>query len=238
MKLEKLDYISETSEGLRAVRKGYKWGYINADNKKVINFKYLFASSFKDGIAIVQDKNSKFGCINNKGKVIIDFKYDSVKEFSEGLAQVRKNLSWGFIDAKGNEIVPLKYGRAYGFRNGFACVMKNGLYGFVNKEGKQVVECIYDDADLGFYDGLTAVKYGDKWGYIDTTGKQITDFKFRLAHRFENGRAEVKINDNYATINTKGEFVINPLPEKHFKGLSKFIDKAIAKKAEDKDLSL
>src|SRR5690606_4274692 len=41
------------SEGLAAVKKDGKWGFIDADNQPVIDFQYDYARSFRQGQAIV-----------------------------------------------------------------------------------------------------------------------------------------------------------------------------------------
>src|SRR5690606_18758861 len=66
------------SEGLAAVKKGGKWGYIDVNNKAVIDFQFDYARRFKQGRAIVQ-KGDCYGVINKEGKFVIPpYYYDLI----------------------------------------------------------------------------------------------------------------------------------------------------------------
>ena len=54
-----------------------KWGYVNSDGLKVINYNYTHASAFKDGRALVQ-KGGKWGYIDEHGKEVIKIKFTAV----------------------------------------------------------------------------------------------------------------------------------------------------------------
>lgn len=61
------------SEGLAAVKKNGKWGYVNENDEVIIDFKYSFVNSFKEGKAIVARDD------------------DTSKDM---------NICWGFVDKK------------------------------------------------------------------------------------------------------------------------------------------
>ncbi len=77
------------SEGLAVVRKGGKYGYIDASGECVINFKYESAYSFSEGLALAK-MGGKYGYINKDGKCVIPFRFKAATAFSEGLAEVVK----------------------------------------------------------------------------------------------------------------------------------------------------
>ncbi|WP_298355293.1 WG repeat-containing protein [Runella sp.] len=81
-------------EGLAAVKKGNKWGYINEYNEKIIPFEYEHADSFIGGMAVVS-KNRKQGVINKKNHIVIPFTFKWIKHFEGNcmLAQVEGSSS-------------------------------------------------------------------------------------------------------------------------------------------------
>lgn len=100
------------SEGLAAVKKDGKWGFIDADNQPVIDFKYDYARSFRQGQAIVQ-QGDFYGVINNRGALVIPVHYyDLIPYELEGTRYyISRDSTFfqGIIDTAGNEILPHRY---------------------------------------------------------------------------------------------------------------------------------
>lgn len=149
------DYEVHCSEGMLAVEKGGKWGYIDVAGKLVIPTIYERADDFSDGWAVVQKKgkgdNNYMVYINKAGKEMPGIKADhlNASDFAEGFAFYRKPyLSDGggdivYINSAGKTIFKsestdfFKHGS---FRNGLAAVPnKNGLYGYINTKGQLVI---------------------------------------------------------------------------------------------------
>lgn len=108
----KYDKLGAFSEGMAAVKKNGKWGYINIKGEEVIPCQYpnpyedYTAPSFHEGLAAVQ-KNGKWGYINAKGEEVIPYNITAefAGDFSEGLAFIYKdNDSFAVIDSKGNAV--------------------------------------------------------------------------------------------------------------------------------------
>lgn len=106
------DKLGAFSEGMAAVMKNGKWGYINTKGEEVIPCQYpnpyddYTAPSFHEGLAAIQ-KNDKWGYINTKGEEVIpcNLKAEFAGNFSEGLAFIYKdNENFMVIDAKGNAV--------------------------------------------------------------------------------------------------------------------------------------
>ena len=91
-------------EGLVAVQKDGKWGYINTKGEQIIEYKFDYAWGFNEGFARVQ-KDGKWGYINTKGEQIIECKFDDACDFSEGFARVKKDGKWGYINTKGCSVI-------------------------------------------------------------------------------------------------------------------------------------
>lgn len=78
-----------TEDGLIAVCKGDKWGFVNTAGKVVIEPYFDDAKSFSNGLAAVM-KDGKWGFINSDGTVVIDYAYAATGYMNEnGLCPVR-----------------------------------------------------------------------------------------------------------------------------------------------------
>lgn len=105
------------SEGLAAVKKGGKWGYINEKGVTVIPFELDSCSvadamgadcafAFRNGLAPVC-KNGKFGIINKNGETVVDFIFMSIIQGENGTYLALKDGKWGKITVK-KEYIPVE----------------------------------------------------------------------------------------------------------------------------------
>ena len=202
------------SEGLAAMWKNGKWGYIDKTGKVVIPYIYDGAYGFNEGLTRVQ-KDGKWGYIDKTGKAVIAFTYDDAYGFNDGLARVKKNGKWGYIDKTGKLIIPCEYDDEYwdnnnGFNEGLSAMRKNGKWGYIDKTGKAVIPFIYDEA-YGFNNGLARVAKNGKVGYIDKTGKVVISFIYdSTSSDFSDGLARVRKETDGKTgyIDKTGKVVI------------------------------
>lgn len=193
------------ADGLAAVRKGGKWGFIDKTGKVVVSISYDTVGAFYEGLARVC-KGNKWGYIDKTGKEAVSPQYDACSSFSEGLAAVKKGGKWGYIDKTGKTVVSPKYTYAGGFSEGLAVVANAGKYGYIDKTGKVAAAAAYEQAS-DFSGGLAAVKKGGKWGFIDKTGKVVVPLEYDLALEFTQDTAIVRKGGQYALLNiTVGGF--------------------------------
>ncbi len=101
--MKSMDEVWGLSEGLAAVKKDGKEGFIDKTGQVVIDLEYDWAIIFSEGLAKVE-KDGKQGFIDKTGQVVIDLEYDWVYSFSEGLAAVKKDGEYFFIDKNGNRV--------------------------------------------------------------------------------------------------------------------------------------
>lgn len=219
--IHEYDVLRNFSEGMAAVKKYGKWGFIDIDGNLKVPCIYNKVLAFNEGLAAVE-KDGKWGFINKKGEVVVPIMYRDVSPFKNGFAYVTKNYpwenGWGFINKQGQGITPFKYNVYYYgeepdltrhyFSEGMAVVEKNGKYGYVNTKGEEVIPCIYDEADvfaqgvavvLISYDSYYVEEYEEQYfehyryyyGYIDKNGKTT----------FSNG--ELMQHDEFSTMHNQ-----------------------------------
>ena len=105
------------SDGLAAVKKDGKWGYINENGVTAIPFEFESCAvadvmesdcsfSFRNGLAPVC-KNGRFGIINEKGETVVDFIFMSILQGENGNYLALKDGKWGKLTVK-EEFIPVE----------------------------------------------------------------------------------------------------------------------------------
>lgn len=148
------------SEGLVAVYRNSKYGYMNKQRELVIPYKYQEANEFKDGLAIVI-QNNKYGAIDQSGKTVVPIKFDYLSDYSEELALYTEKNHWnddyryGYVDKQGNISIKAKWNRAAVFSEGLAAVKvgdyDSGKWGIIDKTGNFIVKPQYHEAAIQTY---------------------------------------------------------------------------------------
>ncbi|MBK1989378.1 WG repeat-containing protein, partial [Sphaerospermopsis aphanizomenoides BCCUSP55] len=221
----RFDWVEPFSEGMAAVKIGYKWGYIDKTGKLVGRIEYDTAEPYSEGLALVKinnDKNRYIGYIDKTGKritnLINNLKIDDALSFSEGMAAVKIGNKWGYItptfDQTGNiiiTVIPLQFqfDAAQSFSEGLAAVKIGNKWTYIDKTGQTVIKLEFDDAG-SFSAGLAAVKVGKQWGYIDKFSNFVIKPQFDEVDIFVEGLAPAKIGGKWGYINQFGEFIIAP----------------------------
>ncbi len=187
------------SQGLAAVSRDGKCGFINTKGEIVIPLEYSTATSFtENGLAIVS-KSGLYGFINMQGEVVIPLKYEQVSAFSEGLACVKWNDRYHYIRPDGTQAFKDDFARARSFSNGMAYVVKwSGPVSdssFINLNGAVMFESSYQ-YDFGSFSaqGLCTRSKGiDDYGFVDQRGNVVIPAHWDYAWAFdENNLARVK----------------------------------------------
>ena len=170
-----IDY-RDFKEGMVAVYKNEKYGYLNTAGKLAIPYLYQSAGDFHDGLAVVS-KNDKYGVIDKTGKTVVPFKFNWLDSYSEGLAKystVAMGLEegeYGYIDQSGKIAIPPKFGAAMAFSEGLAAVRidsgETSKWGIIDKSGKVVIAPKYDQVylDMGEFPSVDGGRY--KNGKLD-----------------------------------------------------------------------
>lgn len=199
-------------EGLVAIEKDNKVGYMDNTGKVVITPRFDFAGMFSDGVAPVK-KDGLYGFIDKTGQLVIEPQFTYVSNFKDGLAIIAKgsgsHTAVGFIDKNGKVVVSPQYEEAGLFNDGRAMVkigLSYGKLGLVDKSGNLALAPQYDD--LGAVsEGLVAFLKDDKWGYVDLHGKVAIGSKYDEAHEFKGGIAKVTLGGKACYIDKSGKLI-------------------------------
>ena len=202
---------AELREGRADRYENGKWGYVDRKMRVVIPYIYDYASCFRDGRACVgvgEMENRKYGYIDREGNVVIPIVYDEVVVYINGVANVTKDGKCGSIDEDGNELIPVIYdyvGTQFVENDGLAMVRQGDMRGFVRRNGDVVIPIVYEDAETFFSHDLVRVKLYGKWGYLNRKGDVVIPMIYDDAGNFNNGRAEVQLDNERFYIDVKGE---------------------------------
>lgn len=208
-----------------------KYGYFDLEGKIIINPQFQFATTFREGLALVKTtgENGKWGYIDKDGKFVINATYKDATVFQEGIAWVvSENTAPTAIDRNGEIKFTLKDAEEVRlFSDDLAAYSKTDstktIWGFVDKSGKQIVNPQFEEVG-NFNDGKCAVKNKEgKWGYIDKSGKIIINYQFDIAQKFMDGKAIVYLDDKAGVIDEEGKYIINPQFQYAFSDNDKYL---------------
>lgn len=140
------------SEGLAAVMKDGKVGFVDANNKLVIPFRFDYSDKcrtyeigylFHDGYCVMTNKDGKFGLIDINGKWVVEPEYDEL---------------WNACE------------------NGNRIVVNDGKHGVLDSCFKVLYPTEYFYIDV-LSDGIVLTKDGRKW-QVDLEGNVVNPFLF------------------------------------------------------------
>ena len=141
------------SEGLAAVMKEGKIGFINAKNEVVIPFQfdytdkcrmYDFGYLFHDGYCIMTNKDGDLGLIDTTGKWVVEPAYDEIwAPHESGYRIIVDNSKHGVLDSRGHVIYSAEYCYVDVLSDGFI-LTKGGRKWQVDFDGNIVQPFMFD----------------------------------------------------------------------------------------------
>lgn len=178
-------------EGLAAVVKNNKIGFIDMQGNVKIPFKFyyseywfnytaVFTCNFSEGLAPMINSDVKWGYIDKSGNLAIPFVYDEATPFHKGSALVAKGNLLGMIDKNNNVILPFEFENGVFTGNVYA-MCQNNKWGIYSSQGKCITPCQYDQF-ITFVEGYATVVKDRKQGLIDEMGQVVIpcEYKFVL----------------------------------------------------------
>jgi len=123
------------SEGLAAVAKGNRVGFINRDGEEVIPCQFeagehsihRLGFAFHDSLCVMTNERDQCGIINRKGEWVVEPQYDCIWQANTaGLRIFQNDGLYGLMDLYGNIVLPLQYESMWD-QYGCFFVEKNGI---------------------------------------------------------------------------------------------------------------
>lgn len=141
------------SEGLAAVEKDGKIGFINSDNEVVIPFQFDYSDMYRmaecsylfhNGYCVMTNAEGDLGLIDRMGNWVVEPQYDQIwKPHESGYRVILKGGKYGVIDSQCSLVYPTEYLTIDIISDGFV-LAKGGFMWQVNFEGETVIPFMYD----------------------------------------------------------------------------------------------
>lgn len=159
---ERTEKIFKESEGLRAIIKDGKYGFIDAAGRLRIANRYERARPFSHGLAAIMIAG-KWGFIDHEERLVVQPVYDRVEDFSRAVAVVQQGHYAGLIDVTGKVCLPVRY-NAISMNEHNRFILRQGdEIGLADETGRVIVNPRYDkiiDPDNGYLIVVRNGKYG------------------------------------------------------------------------------
>ncbi len=221
------------SEGLAAVMKDGKIGFINAQNELVIPFQFDYSDKcrmwnfgylFHDGYCIMTNKDGDFGLIDKSGKWVVEPSYDEIwTPHNSGYRVIIKDRKYGVLNSDCTVVYPAEYGYISIISDGFV-LSNSGKQWQVDFEGNIVQPFMFDDTyylnyPVGYnecgdiqYAFADFIKYEvmNSYGIMNRiTGEPITPAIYSNINMLSKELFEVQEYDSYEwyLLDTKGNVV-------------------------------
>lgn len=173
------DIWGNFQDGLCAVKKGHKWGYVDFHGNLVIDTIYDAARSFSnEGFARVICDNTHM-YIDTKGECVI--KVDSaITGFDHNRAAVIINGEKCIIDKNGKIVCKLNFDNIEPFADdGFATVILDGKASIIDTMGNVIISTKYDNIGHYYnYNGKALAVKNGRYGIIDSIGNEIVKCEY------------------------------------------------------------
>ncbi len=221
------------SEGVAAVMKEGKIGFINAKNEVVIPFQYDYSDDcrmwdfgylFHNGYCIMTNKDGDLGLIDKTGKWVVEPVYDEIwTPHESGYRIIIDDGKYGVLDAACSIVYPAEYGYIDIASNGFL-LEREGRMWQVDFDGQTVQPFMFDDLYYLSYpiayddDEETVSELSDyamyevsnRYGIINRlTGKPLTPAIYSDIEMLSKNLFKVRRHDRYEwyLLDTDGNIV-------------------------------
>lgn len=162
------DLIFPESEGLRAIRKDGKFGFIDKEGRLRIANRYEMVQPFSDGLAAIRIRN-RWGYIDHRETLVVQPIYDEVNSFANGVAIVYQDGYAGLVNNAGKMILPLRYDQITPNEHHRYLLTSGELQGLADESGKVIVHPRYHSvSDTG--NGYAIVERDGKYGVVTLDG--------------------------------------------------------------------
>ena len=123
------DDLGEYKDGYILVVSNNKLGYIDDEGNEKIVPQFIYATSFKNGYAVVGEE-SGFGVINKENEKVIPLIYDEA-EIKDNYVYVKMDNKRGILDLNGHEILSVIYDELGDIENNILFYKKDNESGYM-----------------------------------------------------------------------------------------------------------
>jgi hypothetical protein len=163
-----VESVSEEREGLRAIKKDGRYGFIDDRGRLRIANRYEGVKSFSDGLAATKIRG-KWGFINHDDRIAVQPVYDDVTPFTDGYSIVKQKNLFGLIDVNGKLLLPARYDSIHALPGKRFYILQNGLWGLADSSGKILINPKYDRLEEVGNDYVIVQRAG-KFGLLTSHG--------------------------------------------------------------------
>jgi hypothetical protein len=210
--LKDIEEVHVFKEGLAAIRKNGKYGFIDVNGNFKIPCLFDAVLDFSEGkcgvarIAGTEDSTYyEWLYIDRAGKNLSDQIFSEVHDFKSGLAAVQKDGKYGWINKEFKFVFGNDYDECKDFSEGFAAFLKNNTWGLINDNGKIIVEPYYSSIGK-MKEGLVSFSLGkNSAGFLDANGNIVIKPIYQAVSDFKNGFAYVIKNNRLSVMNKSGK---------------------------------
>ena len=167
------------SEGVAAVMKNGKIGFINRQNETVIPFQYDYADRdgmaidylFRSGYCVMTDKRGACGIIDPVGNWVMEAKYDCIWTPHKGKYRIVKDGDlYGLLDGSLSFIFPIEYDYIEYEAEGGVFLKKDGYKWHADYDGTVLCPFLCDGTDYLSYPG----ECNEEGTYVDIMSPYMT----------------------------------------------------------------
>lgn len=163
-----IERIFEEREGLRAIKKDGRYGFVDSRGRLRIANRYEDVKDFSNSLAAAKIRG-KWGFINKEDQIAIQPVYDEVLSFKEKFAIVKQKSFCGLIDKTGKLVLPVRYDSIVVLPEHRFKVKQNNMWGLADGRGKIILNPKYDELnDLN--NGYIIVSREGKFGLLSLQG--------------------------------------------------------------------
>jgi hypothetical protein len=185
--------------------------YITLEGKNITETSYIRAYVFREGRALVQEKDSTWGYIDTEGNYIAKG-YTQGLSFKDGIAWINDNGIIKAINLNGNTVktLPRDIISVWAFYEDLALFSANGMQNYLDKDFNEVFWDYFPDGNR-FQENVASVMCDNgKYRYIDKNLEYITNCVFDEARIFKNSKAIVRIDNGWGIIDKEGKYILQP----------------------------
>jgi hypothetical protein len=144
--------IFDEQEGLRAIQRDGKYGFVDNRGRLRIANRYDDVKPYTDGLAAIKLRGH-WGYISHQDKIVVQPIYDEVVPFKGGFSLVKQKGFFGLIDITGKQVLTTRYENIDVLPNKRLRVTQGGLTGLADANGRVMIMPRYqfvDDLNNGY----------------------------------------------------------------------------------------